>query len=175
MKLRLSIALLACIALAGCEKDEENGMDFKITGLRDTIIERGQSFQIPLSVFYLGGEREKVTVTSTGNGAGVSVAYEPATGEPDYSLVQYIYSYPTADTGNYIITVTGTSESKKQFTKSFKLRVTEVVNSKPVIVLSLGDTVVHSLNSPWFDPGYTATDLEDGDLTAQVKISGSVN
>lgn len=175
MKLRLSIVLLAVIALAGCEKDEENGMDFKITGIRDTVIERGQSFQIPLKVFYLGGEKEKVTVTSSGNGTGVSIGYEPATGEPDYSLVQYISASTTADTGIYVVTVTGTSESKRQFSKSFKLHVTEVVNSKPVIILIQGDTVNHSLNSPWFDPGFTASDVEDGDLTSQVQVTGNVN
>lgn len=168
--------LVVVLALfASCEKEEENGMDFKITGLRDTVIQKGQSFTIPLKVFYLGGTKEKVTVSSEGNGNGTTITYDPATGEPDFSLTQYLSASTTADTGLYTVTVTGISESKKQFSKSFKLRVTEVTNSAPALVLTQGDSVIQRLNDPWFDPGYTAIDPEDGDLTAQVQVSGSVN
>jgi hypothetical protein len=171
----ISLLLLFIAFFSACEKEEENGMDFKITGLRDTVIQRGQSFNLPLKVFYLGGSKEKVTVTSEGNGNGVSISYDPATGEPDFSFTQYFTASATADTGLFTVTVTGTSESKKQFSKSFKLRVTEVTNSAPSLVLTQGDSVIQRLNDQWFDPGYTAIDPEDGNLTAQVQVSGSVN
>ena len=176
MRLRNIGLLLGVLALfTSCEKEEENGMDFKITGLRDTVIQKGQSFTIPLKVFYLGGTKEKVTITSEGNGNGTTITYDPATGEPDFSLTQFISSSATADTGLFTVTVTGISESKKQFSKSFKLRVTEITNSPPALVLTQGDSVIQRLNEQWFDPGFTAIDPEDGDLTAQVQVSGSVN
>lgn len=45
----------------------------------------------------------------------------------------------------------------------------------PVIVLAGGSTVNHPLDQTWIDPGYTATDAEDGNLTANVFVSGMVN
>lgn len=176
MKLKhIAFFLFILSIFTSCEKDEDNGMDFKITGIRDTVIERGQSFTLPLKVFYLGGTKEKVTISSSGNGNGVSISYSPNVGEPNYDLTQTITASALADTGFYTVTVTGISESKKQFSKSFQLHVTDVANSAPVIFLNQGDTVVHTLNSQWFDPGFTATDPEDGNITAQVQITGTVN
>lgn len=50
-----------------------------------------------------------------------------------------------------------------------------VVNAKPVISLLGGDDVELMIGSVWVDPGYTATDDEDGDVTANVVVSGAVD
>ncbi len=47
--------------------------------------------------------------------------------------------------------------------------------SKPVITLTDGENVDVILGSTWDDPGYTATDDEDGDLTSSVVVEGTVN
>lgn len=175
MKLKELLLIAITVFSVSCQEDDENNMDFKITGLRDTVIERGQQLVIPVKVFYLGGTKQDITLSASGNGGGVSISYDPPAGKPDFSSNQYITAGLTADTGTYTITVTGTGASVNAFSKSFILRVNEISNGAPTIFLSAGDTVVHTLNSPWFDPGYTATDPEDGDLTSQVQVTGSVN
>jgi hypothetical protein len=47
--------------------------------------------------------------------------------------------------------------------------------TKPVITLEDGEDVDVILGSTWEDPGYTATDDEDGDLTSSVVVEGTVN
>lgn len=47
--------------------------------------------------------------------------------------------------------------------------------TKPVITLTDGEDVDVILGSTWDDPGYTATDDEDGDLTNSVVVEGVVN
>lgn len=48
-------------------------------------------------------------------------------------------------------------------------------DEKPAITLKGTDHVYVSLNSKYEDPGYTAEDNCDGDLSKQVKVDGSVN
>ena len=175
MKLKELLLLAIPLVFFSCQKEEDNNMDFKITGLRDTVIERGQQLVIPVKVFYLGGTKKEITLSASGNAAGLSISYDPVSGTPDFSGNQYITAGIAADTGTYTITVTGTGNNVNPFSKSFILRVTEVTNSAPEIFLNGGDTVVHTLNSPWFDSGYTATDSEDGDLTSQVQVPGSID
>ena len=47
--------------------------------------------------------------------------------------------------------------------------------TKPVITLTDGEDVDVILGSTWTDPGYTATDDEDGDITSSVVVEGVVN
>lgn len=42
----------------------------------------------------------------------------------------------------------------------------------PVITVTGGNTVNHTLNAAWSDPAATATDDEDGDLTSSIVVSG---
>lgn len=48
-------------------------------------------------------------------------------------------------------------------------------SSPPVITLTGGNNVQQILNTTWTDPGYTATDNADGDITANVTVKGKVN
>ncbi|HRY33478.1 MAG TPA: DUF5011 domain-containing protein [Bacteroidales bacterium] len=45
----------------------------------------------------------------------------------------------------------------------------------PVITLIGGATVYIDLGQAWVDPGFTAEDDEDGDITAQVVVTGTVD
>lgn len=45
----------------------------------------------------------------------------------------------------------------------------------PDITLSGGNTVEHSLNEPFTDPGFSADDDKDGDITGSVTVTGSVD
>ncbi len=42
----------------------------------------------------------------------------------------------------------------------------------PVITVTGGNTVNHTLNASWTNPAATATDDEDGDLTASISVTG---
>jgi hypothetical protein len=53
---------------------------------------------------------------------------------------------------------------------------TVTVSDTAAPLIDIGSTVVNLCQfSPWVDPGYTASDLCDGDLSAHVQVSGSVN
>jgi hypothetical protein len=45
----------------------------------------------------------------------------------------------------------------------------------PVITLNQGTSYTHNLNTAWVDPGYDAQDTLDGNLTASVSITGTVD
>lgn len=45
----------------------------------------------------------------------------------------------------------------------------------PVITISGGNAVDHTLNAAWTNPSATATDDEDGDLTSSISVSGVVD
>ena len=55
------------------------------------------------------------------------------------------------------------------------LNITDPPNHYPVITLNGNSTSDITLNDPWVDPGFTAFDVEDGDITGQVQVTGTVN
>ncbi len=170
--------LIIIIALFNsCKKEEEkNTMDFKITGVTNTSIILGKTQDIGLKVFFLGGNKEEVKITATGMPAGVTVNFSPDKGEPDFTLTETIHANLNADTGNFVITITGTSvDNNKTFSKSFNLSVLPVPNSLPVISLFGGSNIVSTLNAAYIDSGFVAYDAEDGNITSNVIVYGSVN
>ena len=48
-------------------------------------------------------------------------------------------------------------------------------SSLPVITLIGGNSVQQILNTPWTEPGYTASDNTDGDITSNVIVKGKIN
>jgi hypothetical protein len=57
-----------------------------------------------------------------------------------------------------------------------KVRTVTVVDTTAPVITLVGDAnVSHGLNTAWNDPGATATDSLDGNLSAQVSISGTVD
>ena len=54
-------------------------------------------------------------------------------------------------------------------------KINKVDNTAPVITLKNGDNYYVMINSKYKDPGYTATDNCEGDLTSKVIVEGNVN
>ena len=75
--------------------------------------------------------------------------------------------------GTYVLTYSATDSSGNSATVTRGVTVTD--GAPPTITL-LGDAnATIGIGSAWTDPGYAATDAEDGDLTVSVQISGSVD
>jgi len=161
--------------ITSCEQDDLGSMEFKFTGLRDTLVYQGSTTSRSVSIYYLGGEEEEVSLSASGMPNGVSIVFEPAVIPAGSSCLQRITATANADTGNYAITVTGKTESGGSFSRTFQLGVYRPINTPPKVFLTGNDTVFLELNSSYVEPGFSAGDEEDGDLTAQVQVSGTVN
>ena len=48
-------------------------------------------------------------------------------------------------------------------------------SSRPKIELAGGSTITLNVGESYSEPGFTATDDQDGDITSKVKVSGTVN
>ncbi|MBK8444369.1 MAG: DUF5011 domain-containing protein [Sphingobacteriales bacterium] len=76
------------------------------------------------------------------------------------------------EAGTYTITYTVTDAAGNTTT------VTQVVNvvdtTAPVITLTSGATIFHTCDTEFTEPGYTAIDAIDGNVTAQVVVTGEV-
>lgn len=48
-------------------------------------------------------------------------------------------------------------------------------STNPVITLKSSETLMHVINTKFVDPGYTANDNYDGDISSKVKVSGDVD
>ncbi|MBL7923689.1 MAG: DUF5011 domain-containing protein [Bacteroidia bacterium] len=170
------VLILFPLFFLSCEEENDLGpMQFKMTGLLDTLVYQGSDLERPVFVYFLGGSSEKVSLSASGLPSGTSISFNPASLEAGQSAVQKITSTATADTGNYVITVTGSTESGASVSKTFKLRVERPANTPPRVFLLGGANYIQTLNSPFVEPGFTAGDEEDGDITAQVVVSGSIN
>lgn len=79
----------------------------------------------------------------------------------------------TKELGSYEVRYTIEDSSGN---KSEALRIVRVVDlTKPTLTLK-GDTKIRlKLNQKYTEPGFTAKDNVDGDITGQVKVTGSVN
>lgn len=48
-------------------------------------------------------------------------------------------------------------------------------STNPTIILKSSETLMHVINTKFVDPGYTANDNYDGDISSKVKVSGDVD
>lgn len=100
-----------------------------------------------------------------------------ATAEDNYDgdLTDSITVDSTVDTstpGTYTVTYSVTDSSGNTGSATRNVTVTEVSNVAPVISIT-GDSVVSVyVGDTWTDPGATAIDNEDGDLTAAIIVGG---
>ena len=79
----------------------------------------------------------------------------------------------TREFGSYKIYYTVSDSSGNSATVT---RVVKVIDStKPKISLSGKSSMVIDVGGPYNEPGYTATDNYDGDITGKVSVSGSIN
>ena len=157
-----------------CKKEEEIGMDFKINGAKDLTLLKNDSITRDITFLYLGGSREELTITCTGIPNGVTISFSSYAGTPDFTVKQTIKT-TNPDTGTYAINVTGTTPLGKVFTRTFNLTIAASPNISPTVSLNGNYTIDITLNQPFVDPGATAQDPEDGNLTSQIITYGAVN
>jgi|GEM_PF-2292621 len=164
------------MGLYSCEESNNLGsMQFKFTGAKDTLVYQGRTLTLNINVFYLGGEREDVQLSVDGQGAGTNISFSNSTIEVGQTCLMNITSLALADTGYFPITLKGTTSTGGSFNRIFMLHVAEPINTPPKVILIGAPLFYSTLNDPYTDPGFTAGDEEDGDITAQVIVTGSVN
>ena len=169
-----SLIVFISILFGACTKEEQMGMDFKINGAKDLTLLKNDSISRDVTFLYLGGNHEELTITCTGIPHGVNITFSSYAETPDFSVKQYI-STTNADTGTYPITVTGSTPLGKVYSRTFNLIVAASPNISPTVSLNGNYTIDITLNQPFVDPGATAQDPEDGNLTNQIVTYGTVN
>ena len=80
----------------------------------------------------------------------------------------------TNSVGVYTLTYTAVDTSSNQASPVTRT-VTIEDTQPPVIALTGNTTITHEVNTPFVEPGYSANDSNEGDLTANVLIDGSVD
>lgn len=119
-------------------------------------------------------------VTITQGDTWVEPGYEAidnADGDISVSGVTISGTVDTSTVGTYVLTYTATDASGNQASTTRTVTVTEFVPEdtvKPVITLSGGNQTI-TAGDTWVEPGYSATDDTDGDLTGSVTVTGTVN
>lgn len=79
-----------------------------------------------------------------------------------------------SDLGDYTITYDYTDSSGNSAIQ--KTRILHVIrNYPPEITLNGSNPMTLNCKEPYVEPGYTATDVEDGDLTSEVIVTGEVD
>lgn len=104
-------------------------------------------------------------------------AIDNADGDISVTGVVITGSVDTSTPGEYILTYTATDASGNVASTTRTVTVVEFVpddTTAPVISLTGGNRTL-TVGDTWAEPGYSATDDTDGNLTAQVQIAGSVN
>lgn len=168
------LLVVLALIISSCKKEDQIGMDFKINGAKDLTLLKNDSINRDITFLYLGGSREELTITCTGIPNGVTINFSSYAGTPDFIVKQTIKTTNVA-TGIYPINVTGTTPLGKVFTRTFNLTIAVSPNISPTVSLFGNYTIDITLNQPFVDPGATAQDPEDGNITSQIVTYGSVN
>ena len=77
------------------------------------------------------------------------------------------------DVGNQVVTYLVADAGGNANTASRAVTVQDT--TAPILTLIGDNNLTHNLNTAWVDPGYGANDTLDGNLTASVSISGTVD
>ncbi|HQQ88899.1 MAG TPA: DUF5011 domain-containing protein [Oscillospiraceae bacterium] len=117
-----------------------------------------------------GSDSVKVIVGSSYNDAGAT-AYDETDGDLTASIVT-TGTVNTTKTGTYTITYSVSDAAGNRAEESRTVLV--AANTKPVITLNGSSSVKIVVGSTYVDAGATATDAEDGDLTASIVTTGTV-
>ena len=170
------IFIFIALVISSCTKQESvSPMVFKFIGIKDTTITQGKSVTNPIVIYNLGGGREKITFTARNLPNGVQITHTPSSAYQETNVTEIVSVSSTADTGSYTIQIIGTAEKGNTYQKDYHLHIVAPVNKAPVITLTGGNTFSVILNSGYTEPGFIAMDAEDGNITANVQVTGTVN
>ncbi len=116
-----------------------------------------------------------MAVEATGPDGAVVIFTVSATDlvEPNPTVTANPDSGSTFPMGATTVNVTATDGSNNPSTASFKVTVEDT--TAPVITLLGDNPMTLQVGTPYVEPGYTATDNYDGDISASVTVSGSVD
>ena len=113
---------------------------------------------LPSGVGYsFDGENNQVIISGTPEFAGVF----------EYSITYF--NNDTIDSSTVTTSIGGT------FTVSSTQATTTTDNTPPVITLNGSSTIQLTVGDSWTDPGATATDETDGDITSSITVNGTVD
>lgn len=170
------LGVMAILSFSACKEANNLGsMQFKFTGVRDTLVYLGSSTTLNLNIYFLGGESESVALSVLGQGNGTNITFSRNNIESGESSSIIITSVATADTGYFPMILKGVTPTGGLVTREFMLHVAKPINTPPKVILIGSPTFNVTLNTSYTDAGYTAGDEEDGDITSQVIVTGSVN
>lgn len=170
------LGVIISLSFSACKEANYLGsMQFKFTGVKDTLVYLGSSTSLNLKIYLLGGESETVALSILGQGNGTTITFTNNNIEPEETSSMIITSIATADTGFFPMILKGVTPSGGIITREFMLHVAKPINTPPKVILIGSPTFYVTLNSSYTDAGYTAGDEEDGDITSQVVVTGTIN
>lgn len=142
--------LLLVISLIGCENDDDNYPKV-IAGFTYTI----------------NADTGTVTFINTSvNTRNYFWSFGDGTSSTEINPIK------TYSTGEYLVTLKATNAAGASDTSEDTIVISDV--GAPIITL-LGDTTINMMVGETFtDPGATATDDEDGDITANIVVAGAI-
>ena len=156
-KYSLLSLLIVVLILQSCKKEDKIAPVFTLTG-SDAIT---------------------VTLNSSYTDEGAT-----ATDDVDGDITAKISMTSTVNTGvvgSYNVTFTVSDKAGNTATKTRNVSVSATGTAPttdttpPVITLTTNDTTYVSLNSTFSDPGATAQDNKDGDISAKISVSGATS
>ena len=92
-----------------------------------------------------------------------------ATDDYDGDLTKFVHSYRDGDTVYYTVSDSSGNET------TVERNIVRKDMTAPALSLKGNSVITIQAGTAYTEPGYTAVDDQDGDITNQVKISGSVN
>ena len=113
--------------------------------------------------------------TGGGGGGGSNMSADVGAGGSGVVIISYVTSNFSAYTVSGGTVTTNGSNTVRTFTSSGTLSISVPANTNPVISMNGASLINKNVGDTWTDPGYTATDAEDGSLTSSVTTTGSVN
>ncbi|MDB4152464.1 BspA family leucine-rich repeat surface protein [Flavobacteriaceae bacterium] len=148
---------------SGCSEDGE--------GDRDDDYDEDTDTSLPPVISLVGSSTVNLTVGDTFTDAGAT-----ATDNVDGDLTSSITSSGTVDTateGTYLITYTVSDAAGNSVSITRTIIVS--LDLPPTITLTGSSTITLLVGDTYTDPGATATDEIDGNLTSSITIAGSVD
>ena len=127
----------------------------------------------PPSITILGNSTVTINVGDTYVDAGAT-AIDPEDGVVT-SSIQVVSNVNTQVPGQYTVTYSVTDSDGATTTAIRTVEVVDVVNEPPVIVLEGLNPYTMFVGDTYIEPGYSASDVEDGDLTGDVEVFDNID
>jgi hypothetical protein len=123
----------------------------------------------------LGNNPESVALNATYTDAGATAA-DPEDGDLTASIIVDTSNVDTSQLGSYTVTYEVTDSDGNTAMATRTVDVVDMVDTTPPVITLLGNAAESVVqNQSYTDAGATATDDVDGDITANIVVSGTVD